>query len=347
VTASSTPRAQYVHAVDVVPTIYDLIGLTPPETLNGFDQRPIEGESFAASLTDPEAPGKRTQFYAMLGQRALYEDGWLATTLHPPLSGWGRFDHDVWELYHLEVDRSQSTNLAGQEPERLERMKARWFELAEQYNGLPLDDRTALEQTLAERPSGSPQRDRYVYYPDCAPVPEQSAVSIAGRSFTIAAGVHVGSADVEGVVFAHGGVAGGHSIYVQDRRLAYVFNWVGTHLQTITADRDLEPGPHLLTAEFVAAGRNEDPAMPGARGTLTLYVDGEVVGSDEIITQPGLFCAVGDGLCVGRDDASAVTPAYTAPYRFTGGTVDKVVVDVSGERYVDHEAQVRGWFLLD
>jgi arylsulfatase len=172
-------------------------------------------------------------------------------------------------------------------------------------------------------------------------------VSIAGRSFTIAAGVHVGSADVEGVVFAHGGVAGGHSIYVQDRRLAYVFNWVGTHLQTITADRDLEPGPHLLTAEFVAAGRNEDPAMPGARGTLTLYVDGEVVGSDEIITQPGLFCAVGDGLCVGRDDASAVTPAYTAPYRFTGGTVDKVVVDVSGERYVDHEAQVRGWFLLD
>jgi arylsulfatase A-like enzyme len=347
VTASSTPRAQYVHAVDVVPTIYDLIGLTPPESLNGFDQRPIEGESFAASLTDPEAPGKRTQFYAMLGQRALYEDGWLATTLHPPLSGWGRFDHDVWELYHLEVDRSQSTNLAGQEPERLERMKARWFELAEQYNGLPLDDRTALEQTLAERPSGSPQRDRYVYYPDCAPVPEQSAVSIAGRSFTIAAGVHVGSADVEGVVFAHGGVAGGHSLYVQDRRLAYVFNWVGTHLQTITADRDLEPGPHLLTAEFVAAGRNEDPAMPGARGTLTLYVDGEVVGSDEIITQPGLFCAVGDGLCVGRDDASAVTPAYTAPYRFTGGTVDKVVVDVSGERYVDHEAQVRGWFLLD
>jgi arylsulfatase len=148
-------------------------------------------------------------------------------------------------------------------------------------------------------------------------------------------------------VFAHGGVAGGHSLYVQDRRLAYVFNWVGTHLQTITADRDLEPGPHLLTAEFVAAGRNEDPAMPGARGTLTLYVDGEVVGSDEIITQPGLFCAVGDGLCVGRDDASAVTPAYTAPYRFTGGTVDKVVVDVSGERYVDHEAQVRGWFLLD
>ena len=137
----------------------------------------------------PTAPGKRTQFYAMLGQRALYEDGWLACTLHPPLSGWGKFDQDVWELYHVEVDRSQSTNLAEQEPERLQAMMARWFELAEEYNGLPLDDRTALEQMLAERPSGTPTRDRYVYYPDCASVPEQSAVAISGRSYTISAGV--------------------------------------------------------------------------------------------------------------------------------------------------------------
>jgi arylsulfatase A-like enzyme len=344
---STTPRSQYVHAVDVVPTVYELIGITPPETLNGFVQRPIEGESFAASLTDPEVPGKRAQFYAMLGQRALYEDGWLACTLHPPLSGWGKFENDVWELYHVEADRSQSRNVADQEPERLERMKARWFELAAQYNGLPLDDRTALEQTLAERPSGAPERDQYVYYPDCASVPEQSAVAISGRSYTIAAGVRVDSGEAEGVLFAHGGVVGGHSLYVQDHRVTYAFNWVGTFLQTITADRDLEPGSHVVTAEFVAAGRNPDPSMPGPRGTLTLYVDDDVVGSGEIVTQPGMFCAVGDGLCVGRDDASPVTPAYTAPYRFTGGSIDKVVVDVSGERYVDHEAQVRGWFILD
>lgn len=347
VPADTAVRSQYVHAVDIVPTIYDLLGITPPETLNGYPQRRMEGESFAASLTDAGAPGKKTQFYAMLGQRALYEDGWLACTLHPPLSGWGRFDQDVWELYHVEVDRSQSTDLAAQDPDRLERMTARWFELAEEYNGLPLDDRTALEQTLADRPSGSPRRDRYVYYPDCAPVPEQSAVLVSGRSYTIAAGVQTDSADAEGVVFAHGGLAGGHSLYLQDRRLTYAFNWVGTTVQTITADRDLAPGPHVLTAEFVAEGRSEDPMMAGATGTLSLYIDGDTVGSGAIVTQPGLFCAVGDGLCVGRDDASPVTPAYTAPYSFTGGHIDKVVVDVSGERYVDHEAQVRGWFLLD
>jgi arylsulfatase len=122
---------------------------------------------------------------------------------------------------------------------------------------------------------------------------------------------------------------------------------VGTHLQELVADRPISVGPHVFTAEFVATGKSEDPAMPGAAGTLTLYVDDQAVASDRIVTQPGLFCAVGDGICVGRDDASPVTPDYTAPFRFTGGEIDKVVVDVSGERYVDHEAQVRGWFILD
>ncbi|MEI6622969.1 MAG: arylsulfatase [Actinomycetes bacterium] len=347
IAASATPRQQYVHAVDVVPTLYDLLGITAPEVLKGFQQSPVEGESFAASLSDPDAASKTTQFYAMLGQRSIYHDGWLACTVHPPLSGWGKFEQDVWELYDMEHDRSQSTNLAAAEPARLERMKALWFEKAAIYNGLPLDDRTALEQTLAERPSGTPKRDRYIYYPDCASVPEMSGVSISGRSYTIAAGVRLDSANAEGVLYAHGGVAGGHSLYIKDQRVRYVFNWVGTYLQVVESDRPITEGSHVVTAEFVATGRNEDPVMPGAKGVLTLYVDDQAVGSSEIVTQPGLFCAVGDGICVGRDDASAVTPDYAAPFRFTGGTIDKVVVDVSGERYVDHEAQVRGWFLLD
>ncbi|MEI8083002.1 MAG: sulfatase-like hydrolase/transferase, partial [Actinomycetes bacterium] len=347
IAASPTPRQQYVHAVDVVPTIYDLLGVTPPEVIKGYEQSSLEGESFAASLSDPGAASKATQFYAMLGQRSIYHEGWLACTVHPPLSGWGKFEQDVWELYDMEHDRSQSTNLAADEPERLERMKALWFEKAAIYNGLPLDDRTALEQTLAERPSGTPKRDRYIYYPDCASVPEMSGVSISGRSYTIAAGVSLDSAKAQGVLYAHGGVAGGHSLYIKDQRVRYVFNWVGTYLQVVESDKPITEGSHVVTAEFVATGRNEDPAMPGAKGVLTLYVDDQAVGSSEIVTQPGLFCAVGDGICVGRDDASAVTPDYTAPFRFTGGSIDRVVVDVSGERYVDHEAQVRGWFLLD
>ena len=134
---------------------------------------------------------------------------------------------------------------------------------------------------LADRPSGTPTRDRYVYYPDCASVPEQSAVAFSGRSYTISAGVDVGQGGAEGVLFAQGGVAGGHSLFVQGGRLHYVFNWVGTHLQTVTADRAIEPGAHVITAEFVAQGRSEDPMMAGARGTLTLYIDGDAVGSDD------------------------------------------------------------------
>ncbi len=340
-------RGQYIHAVDVVPTLYELLGIDPPEVIKGYPQIPIEGESFAAALTDVDAPGRSTQFYAMLGQRSIYHEGWLACTVHPPLSGWGNFEHDEWELFHLETDRAQTTNLAAAEPEMLEKLKGLWFYNAGLYNGLPLDDRTALEQVLAERPRAAQPRDRYVFYPDCADVPESAGPALPGRSYTIAAGLNVDSPDVEGVIWAAGGVPGGHSLYVLDGRLRYTFNWIGTTLQDVVADRELAPGAQVCTAEFVASGPSEDEQMPGTAGTLTLYVDDQVVGSESIVTQPGYFCLTGDGICAGRDSASAVTPAYTAPFPFRGGTIDRVVVDVSGDRYIDHEAQVRTWFSLD
>ena len=345
--AQRDARHQYVHAVDVVPTLYELLDIEPPEVLKGYMQNAIEGESFAAALTDAGAPAKSTQFYAMLGQRSIYHEGWLACTVHPPLSGWGAFEKDVWELYHLDEDRSQSTNLADAEPERLEMLKGLWFYNAGRYNGLPLDDRSAIEQVLAERPRAAAPRDRYTFYPGCADVPESAGPVITGRSYTIAAGVRVDTADAEGVIWATGGVPGGHSLYIKDRRLRYTFNWVGTTLQDVVAGEEIAPGPHVYTAEFAAAGRSEDPAMPGCAGTLTLYVDDREVGSSEIVTQPGYFCLTGDGTCVGRDSLSAVTPEYEAPFTFAGGTIDKVVVDVSGERYIDHEAQVRAWFSID
>ncbi|MFF0817698.1 sulfatase-like hydrolase/transferase [Rhodococcus sp. NPDC003318] len=343
----SEPLHQYIHAVDVVPTLYELLDIEPPDVLRGHTQHPIEGQSFASSLTDPDAPGKATQFYTMLGQRSLYHEGWLACSLHPPLSGWGHFERDVWELYNLEEDRAQTRNLADREPERLAMMQSLWFYYAGIYNGLPLDDRSPIEIMLAGRPHPGKRRDRYVYYPHSADVPEAAGVSIPGRSYTIAAGVRVDADDAEGVLFAHGGVAGGHSLYIKDHRLHYAFNWLGTTQRDVVADRDIGPGSHVCTAEFAADGRNPDPGMPGFAGTLTLYLDDEQVAAGEIVTQPGPFNLVGDGICIGRDSGSPVTPDYTAPFAFTGGSIDKVVVDVSGQRYVDHEAQVRGWFALD
>ncbi len=340
-------RHQYVHAVDVVPTIYDLLDIEPPEVIKGHLQFPIEGESFAAALTDASVPGKTTQFYAMLGQRSIYHEGWLACSVHPPLAGWGNFDKDEWELFNLDADRAQSTNLAAQEPARLETLKSLWFYYAGIYNGLPLDDRSALEQVLADRPRAAAPRDQYVFYPDCSDVPESAGPLIAGRSYMISAGVRIDTVDARGVLWAAGGVAGGHSLYVKDGKLRYTFNWIGSVFQDVVAEVDITTGRHVYTAEFAASGPSTDPNMPGASGALTLFADDKKIGEGHIVTQPGYFCITGDGISVGRDSASAVTPEYTAPFDFTGGSIEKVVVDLSGEGYVDHEAQVRGWFMKD
>jgi arylsulfatase len=337
-------RHQYIHAVDVVPTIYDLLGVTPPAVLKGYTQSPIEGESFSGSFTDPEASERRTQFYSMLGQRAIYHEGWLANTLHPPLSGWSNFDKDRWELYHLAEDRTQTRNLADEYPEKLEELKGLWFFNAGRYDGLPLDDRTATEILTSERPQPSAPRDRYVYYANTADVPESVAVNTRRRSFTIAAGAEV-EESAEGVLFAHGGSAGGHALYIQDGHLHYTYNWLAEEFQKVSSDRAVEPGRHLLVAEFKKTG--DDPKSGSALGTLTLYIDTEPVGKMEMRTQPGNFALTGDGLCVGRDSASAVSPDYKAPFQFTGGTIERVVIDVSGDAYVDHEKEAAAWLMRD
>jgi arylsulfatase len=338
-------RDQYVHAVDIVPTIYELLGVEPPAVIKGYTQAPIEGESFAASLTAPEAAGRETQFYSMLGMRALYHQGWLATTLHPPLSGWSHFEHDVWELHDLRSDRSQLHNVAAQHPERLEELTGLWSYYAGIYKGLPLDDRTPREILAAPRPQPSEPRGRYVYYPGTAEIPESVAVNVRRRSYTIAAGVGIDTPEAGGVLFAHGGVGGGHSLYLKDGRLHYVYNWLGERVQTVSSPDPIPTGRHVVSAEFDKTG--DDSRTGSATGTLTLYVDTEAVADSEIITQPGGFSLSGDGLSVGRDSGSPVTGDYSAPFEFAGGTIERVVVDVSGEHYVDHEKEVLAYIARD
>ncbi len=344
IAARGEVRDQYVHAVDIVPTLYELLDVDPPAVLNGWTQSQVEGHSFAASISDPQLPGRATQFYSMLGMRALYHQGWLATTLHPPLSGWSNFDKDRWELYDLRTDRTQLHDLADEKPELLEELKGLWFYYAGVYKGLPLDDRTALEIMASPRPEPGEPRSHYVYYPDSADVPEAVAVNVRRRSFTIAAAVTIDTPEAEGVLFTQGGVAGGHSLFLKDGRLHYVYNWLGERIQTISAPEPVATGTHVLTAEFRKTA--DDPDTFSALGTLTLYIDTEAVGDAQIATQPGTFSLTGDGLCVGRDSGSGVAD-YPAPFPFVGGTIDRVIVDVSGDHYVDHEKQVLAYIARD
>jgi hypothetical protein len=338
-------RQQYLHAVDVVPTIYELLGIEPPAVLKGYTQSPIESQSIAATFSDPDAPGRQTQFYSMLGQRALYHDGWLACTLHPPLSGWGGFDKDMWELYHLAEDRTQSRDLAMNEPELLERLKGLWFYYAGIYKGLPLDDRSPGEILASPRPQPSEPRDRYVYYPDTSDVPESVAVSIRRRSYTIAAGVNVETAGAQGVLFSHGGAGGGHTLYLKDGRLHYVYNWLGERVQKVSSEIEVPSGEHVLSAEFIKSG--DEPQTASATGTLTLYVDNGSVGEAEIMTQPGTFSLAGEGVSIGRDSGSSVSPDYDPPFEFRGGTIDRVAIDVTGHPFVDHEKEVLAYLARD
>lgn len=343
--ARSEVRHQYIHAIDVVPTMYDLLGMEPPAVLNGYTQSPIEGESFKHTSDDANAPEKETQFYSMLGQRAIYHQGWLANTVHPPISGWSNFAHDVWELYNLQEDRAQMNNVAGQHPDKLELFKGLWNYFAGVYNALPLDDRTPLEIMLTERPQPAKPRNRYIYYPNTADVAESVAVNIRGRSYTIAAAVVVDTNEAAGVLFAQGHLMGGHTLFIKDKRLHYVYNWLGEDIQKITSNVEIGTGRHVFSAEFGRTG--QDPQTRSALGMLTLYIDTEQVGQSEIKTQPGYFSLVGEGLCVGRDSASPVSPDYAPPFTFAGGTIDRVVVDVAGEPFVDHEKEVMGWIMRD
>jgi arylsulfatase A-like enzyme len=343
--ASGGVRDQYVHAVDVVPTTYDMLGIEPPAVLKGYPQSAIEGESFAPSFSDPSAAGRETQFYSMLGMRSLYHQGWLANTLHPPISGWGKFHLDEWELYNLAEDRSQIHNLAGEHPEKLEELKGLWWYYAGIYKGLPLDDRTALEIISDVRPQPSEPRDRYVYYPGAAEVPEAVSVNVRRRSFTIAAAVVLKTPEAAGVLFSQGARAGGHALYLKDGRLHYTYNWLGEKEQTVTSDVDVPSGSRVLTAEFQKTA--DDEKTMSATGTLTLYVDTAAVGNGELMTQPGMFGLSGGGASVGRGNGSSVSSSYEGPFPFVGGTIDRVVIDVSGDHYVDHEKEVLAYLARD
>ncbi|MEA2292539.1 MAG: hypothetical protein QOE86_178 [Solirubrobacteraceae bacterium] len=332
-------RHQYHHAIDLVPTVLDCLGVEAPETIKGHVQTHFDGTSMRYSFDDAKsASTRRTQFYSMLGSRSIWHDGWKAVTTHPTIAGWSHFDADEWELYHTEVDRSEKHDLSAERPDKLRELVQLWYAEAGANGAFPLDDRSPLEIITQPRPTLSPPRQRYVYYPDVADVPESQAVNVRNRSYAIGAVVDVERPDAQGILFAHGSRFGGHALFVKDRRLHYAYNFVGVMEQLVVATQDIPVGERLiLSAAFEKDG--EDP--PGvSTGMLTLYYGDEAVGEARIKTQPGRFMLSEEGLCVGRDSGEPVTDyPGERPHGFTGGTIDRVVVDVSGEPYRDLERE--------
>lgn len=334
-------RDQYLHVSDVLPTVLDCLGIDTPDAVAGRPLAPFDGLSVKAVIDDASAATpKAEQFYSMLGTRGVWADGWHASAVHPPMpTGWGHFDDDTWELYHLAADRNQLHDLAAEEPDRLAALKTLWDTLAQKYNGYPLDDRTALEIMTVNRPDVAGERSTLTLYPDSAPVPEHSGVQIIGKPFTIEASLTVDdAAAVEGVVYSLGARFGGHAIFVADHRIHYVYNYLGAKEQTLTATSDIATGAQTVRVEYVIEGH--DGTSP--TGTARLFVGDVEQDSATITTQPAFFSLSGEGATVGREVGQPVSTAYHPPFVFRGGTISSVTISVPVDHPVNHDLAVRG-----
>ncbi len=332
IAARGDMRNQYVHAIDVAPTLLEAAGIDAPEEIDGVAQRPIEGASFLATFDDEEAPPPRNrQYYEMLGCRAMYDDGWKAVVYHPLQADEPGLDTDAWELYDVTSDPSECVDLAETHPDKLRELVDLWWSEAEKYQVLPLDNR-AFSEFVIDRPR-PPDRGRYVYYPEAAMVPEPVAVNVKNRSHSIIADIEVPSGTVppEGVLLVVGTVLGGWSFHLLDGRLCYVHNVSGHTEHRIEAPVELSPGNHTLGFRFERTADFSGRATLGLNGV-------ELAAADLAGLTLNRYSITGDGLTCGYATEFPPCDDYVGPFRFTG-TLRQVVVEVDGERFLDPEAE--------
>jgi arylsulfatase len=325
-------RRQYVHAVDLAPTVLDVLGVEAPDDIDGVAQTAIDGVPITSTFDDPDAPSVRdTQYYEMFGCRALYHDGWKAVVYHPLFDQSAPYaDDDAWELYHVAEDASECHDVAAEHPDKLRELVARWWSEAERNHVLPLDN-SPFDRIFGDDRPGIDGRRRYVYYPFAGPVTEEAAVNVRNRSHRITAEVEVPEGGAEGILLAQGSVLGGYVFFVLGGRLQYVHNFVGLEEHRITSSTELTPGPHTVAFRFDKTGEHQ--------GRGTLLVDGDEVGTGDIPRfTPARFSITDAGLSCGYDWAMPVVDDYRAPFRFTG-RLHRVVVDVDGQPFVDAEAE--------
>lgn len=317
-------RSQYHHVIDLAPTVYEIIGISPPEEYNGIRQKPIEGISMAYTFNSGDAPArKEVQYYEMFGHRALWHDGWKAVTYHAWDAG-GNFDDDKWELYHIDKDFSECHDLAAQHPEKLKKMTDLWWEEAEKYQVLPLDDRTN-ERFYIDKPPRYKDRNTFTYYPNTSMM--RGGPPIRNRSHAILAEVDIPDDNVEGVLISHGGRFVGYSLYIQDNRLVYDHNYLGIEHYRVVSDIDVPADASTLGFTFEKTGEHQ--------GIGRLFINGKRAG-EGIIARTIPVSYGPEGLEIGRDTTTPVSESYVCPFTFTG-VLKKVVVTVDGELHLDPE----------
>ena len=322
-------RSQWHHVIDVAPTILEAANLPEPKSVNGTIQAPIEGVSMVYTFDHPQAESThRTQYFEIMGNRGIYQDGWFAGTIHrapwEPLPR-GKLQDDKWELYDTHQDFSLANNLATTNPEKLKAMQDVFMSEAIKNRVLPIDDRV-FERVNAEtagRPDLMGGRTSLTLSEGMVGMSENVFINIKNRSLSMTADVEIPQGGSDGVILAQGGRFGGWSLYVKDGKPTYCYNFLGLQQTKVAAPQALTVGKATIRMDF-----DYDGGGVGKGGTASLLVNGEKVASGRIErTQPAIFSA-DETAGVGVDDATPVTTDYKERDNAFTGKILKVTVEV-------------------
>ena len=328
--AKGEVRSQWHHLIDIAPTILQAAGLPEPKVVDGVPQSPIEGVSMVYSFNDAKAKDTRlTQYFEIFGNRAIYNEGWLAGTVHR--AAWetkprATLETDVWELYDTSKDFSLTNDLARQNPAKLAEMQALFLKEAEKYRVLPIDDRS-LERTnaaLVGRPDLMAGRTSLTVYEGMAGMSENVFISTKNVSHSITAEVEIPKGGAKGVILAQAGRFGGWSLYLKDGKPSYTYNFLGLQRFTVAAKQPVAAGKVTIRFEFACDGGGL-----GKGGKGTLFVNGNKVAEGRIDRTQAMIFSADEGADVGEDGETPVVETYgiAAPYKFTG-KIARVTVDV-------------------
>jgi arylsulfatase len=318
-------RDQFHHVTDIAPTIFEVVGVAPPERVKGVAQMPIHGTSLAYTFpatAKSERTRKAVQYFEMWGHRGIWADGWKAVAYHPSRKAW---DDDRWELYHLDEDFSECRDLAAAQPGKLREMISLWWAEAGRYGVLPLDDRRAEAWRPSPRSFTPRNRRRYVLYPPVAHMSGEASPSLGNRSFIATAEITRPSANSDGAIFALGSSHNGIAFYVLGDRLVFDYNLFTAHHKAVS-DIPVPVGSSTVKVEFEKRGE---------AGRAKIYINGIACGSCEVPRVLRMISA--NGMDAGRDAGSPVGEGYTPPFEFKG-KISRLVFDLPERTKRDEQA---------
>ena len=321
-------RPQFHHVIDVMPTLLEAVGVAAPSSILGVDQKPIEGVSMCYTFDDAKAPSRHTtQYFEMLGNRAIYHDGWVAATT-PPTPPWSSsggmtkvLDY-AWELYDVRTDFSQANNLAAQNPEKLAELQELFWREAEKYEVLPIDNSKVERLAVSNRPSLTAGRREFTFHQGLVRIPEGAAPDLKNRSYRIRAELEVPEGGADGMLLTHGGRFSGYGLYVLSGKPVFHYNLAGVANYQIAGNETIGAGKHTVQVEFTYDGGGM-----GKGGGVKLLLDGKQVGEGRVERTLPFRLSLDETLDCGEDTGTSVCKDYEVPFRYAG-KITRVVIEL-------------------